>query len=62
MAGVVGAVPRGAGRWRIPADVGALCLAIILADTVAGIVIPTFSLHATSLGDRARGARRAERA
>ncbi len=50
MAGVVGATRRGAGRWHIPAEVGALCLVIVLADIVAGIVIPTFSLHATDLG------------
>lgn len=50
MAGVVGVARQGTGRWRIPADVGALCLVIVLADIVAGIVIPTFSLHATSLG------------
>ncbi len=50
VARVVGAARRGAGGWRIPADVGALCLVIVLADIVAGIVIPTFSLHATNLG------------
>jgi len=35
---------------RVPADVGALCLVIFLADVLAGIVAPTFSLHAQHLG------------
>jgi len=35
---------------RVPADVGALCLVILLADILAGIVAPTFSLHARHLG------------
>ncbi len=38
------------GRVRVPADVGALCLVILLADVLAGIVVPTFSLHAQALG------------
>jgi len=35
---------------RVPADVGALCLVILLADVLAGIVVPTFPLHAQRLG------------
>ncbi len=38
------------GRVRVPADVAALCLVIFLADVLAGIVVPTFSLHAQALG------------
>ena len=37
-------------RMRIPADVAAICLVIILADIVSGISAPTFPLHARSLG------------
>lgn len=40
----------GVGRLRIPADIGALCLVVILADIIFGIVAPTFSLHAQGLG------------
>lgn len=35
---------------RVPPDVGALCLVILVADILAGIVVPTFSLHAQRLG------------
>ncbi len=37
-------------RVRVPADVAALCLVIFLADVLAGIVAPTFALHARHLG------------
>jgi MFS family permease len=40
----------GLGRARVPADVAALCLVIFLADILAGIVVPTFPLHAQRLG------------
>lgn len=40
----------GVGRVQIPANVGALCLVVILADIIFGIIAPTFSLHARSLG------------
>jgi MFS transporter, DHA1 family, multidrug resistance protein len=38
-----------ARRVRIPADVAAICLVVVLADIVFGISAPTFSLHAVSL-------------
>lgn len=41
---------RGVSRVRIPADIGALCLVVVLADIIFGIVAPTFSLHAKGLG------------
>jgi len=50
VAGAVRAAGWGLGRVRVPADVGALCLVILLADVLAGIVVPTFSLHAQALG------------
>lgn len=50
MAGAVRTADWGLGRVRVPADVGALCLVIFLADVLAGIVAPTFSLHAQRLG------------
>ena len=50
MAGAVRTAGWGWGRVRVPADVGALCLVILLADILAGIVAPTFSLHARHLG------------
>jgi MFS family permease len=37
-------------RVRIPADVAAICLVIVLADIVMGISAPNFSLHALSVG------------
>mgnify|MGYP003381384522 CR=1 FL=1 len=40
----------GPGRPKISRQVLSLCLIIFLADVVAGIIIPTFSLYATSLG------------
>ncbi|HET8629194.1 MAG TPA: MFS transporter [Thermomicrobiales bacterium] len=39
-----------AGLARAGPEVGALCLTILLADVVAGIVAPTFSLYASGLG------------
>src|SRR3954451_1109223 len=41
---------RVVGRVQIPADIGALCLVVVLADIIFGIVAPTFSLHAKGLG------------
>lgn len=38
-----------ARRVRVPAEVAAICLVVILADIVFGISAPTFSLHALSL-------------
>lgn len=40
----------GVGRVRVRADIGALCLVVVIADIIFGIVAPTFSLHARSLG------------
>lgn len=48
MTGVVATTaPR---RVRVPAEVAAICLVIVLADIVVGIVAPTFPLHAQGLG------------
>ena len=46
---MVGASPL-LRRVRIPGEVAAICLVIVLADIVAGVVIPTFPLHARQLG------------
>lgn len=48
MAGVV--APAAVRRVRIPGEVAAICLVIVLADIVVGIVAPTFPLHAQGLG------------
>lgn len=37
-------------RVRVPAAAWAICLVIVLADIVAGIIAPTFPLHARRLG------------
>lgn len=50
MAGAIRTAGWGLGKVCVPADVGALSLVILIADVLAGIVVPTFSLHAQSLG------------
>src|SRR3954453_2783329 len=50
MARAAAGMRRGVGRVQIPVDIGALCLVVVLADIIFGIVAPTFSLHAKGLG------------